>query len=128
MMRKNSFSDRRRIQGIVAAYLNQSDKKKHKREETTHKQQILILHYLGILDKYDISTVKKGLLFSKLLNKNDKNTEDHIRYVSGKIDKNEIKTRNNLEFVYKLFEELELTELAVLVKRDMDKFYNTEQE
>ncbi len=128
MKRNSSFSDRRRIKLLSESYIKEYLKKPQKREETTHKQQILILHYLGILDKYDISTVKKGLLFSKLLNKNDKNTEDHIRYVSGKIDKNEIKTRNNLEFVYKLFEELELTELAVLVKRDMDKFYNTEQE
>ena len=41
---------------------------KKKSKETTHKQQILILHYMGILDKYKLSGVKKGILFSKLIN------------------------------------------------------------
>ena len=82
---------------------------------------MLILHYIGILDQYNLTTSKKGSLFSKLLNKNDKNTEDYIRYVSGKVDQNSIKTRKNLKFIYNLFLELEMTDLAEKVKRDIDK-------
>ncbi len=92
-----------------------------KKENTSHKQQILILHYLGILDQHNITNVKKGLLFSKLLNKNDKNTENYIRYVDGKIDEKGIKTRNNLVYVYNLFEDLGLNNEAAKAKADIDK-------
>jgi hypothetical protein len=125
MKRNDSFGDRR-LRAISdkirdEKHIEEYHNKKKKRKETTHKQQILILHYLGILDQLKNTTVNKGLLFSDLLNMDKKNTEDYIRYVGGKIEENEIKTRNNLEFVYKLFDELEMTELAGQVKRDIDK-------
>ena len=81
----------------------------------------MILHYLGILKKHFKTGVKEGIFFSVLLNRNDKNTENYIRYVDGKIDEKGIKTRNNLEYVYNLFEDLGLSNEAAKVKADIDK-------
>ena len=49
------------------------DKRKagKKSDETSTKQQILILHYLGIIPKINLENTKKALLLSKLLNRND---------------------------------------------------------
>ena len=125
-MKKNSRLGDRRLSDLKdkmrdEKHIEEFHNKKKKRKETTHKQQVLILHYLGILDQLKNPTIKKGILFSALLNMDKKNTEDYIRNVGGKTEKNEIKTRNNLEFVYNLFEELEMTELASQVKIDIDK-------
>lgn len=121
-MKRNDNFVHRRFRAIQDENrIEEYHKKKKKRKETTHKQQLLILHYLGILDQLKNTTVNKGILFSVLLNKDKKNTEDYTRYVGGKIEENEIKTRNNLEFVYNLFDQLDMTELAGQVKRDIDK-------
>ena len=121
MKRNNSFGDRRLIKIREELHLKEFHNKKQKSEEATHKQQILILHYLGILDQFNITTVKKGRLFSQLLNRNDKNTEDYIRYVGERVEKNNLKSDKNLEYVYDLFEEIGLISQAEKVKRDIDK-------
>jgi len=121
MKKRSSLVSRIMDKAREDRHLEEYHNKKKKRKETTHKQQILILHYLGILDQLKNTTVNKGILFSDLLNMDKKNTEDYIRYVGGKIEENEIKTKNNLEFVYNLFDELDMTELAGQVKRDIDK-------
>lgn len=81
MKKKSSFRDHRlrdisdkiRDEKHIEEYHN----KKKKRIETTHKQQVLILHYLGILDQLKNTTVNKGILFSALLNMDKKNTEEY---------------------------------------------------
>ena len=121
MKKRSSLGGRRMDRIREDRHLEEYHNKKKKSKETTHKQQILILHYLGILHKYCKTTVKEGIFFSMLLNRNDKNTEDYIRDVGGKIKGNQIMTENNLEFVYNLFIELEMSELAEEVKIDVDK-------
>ena len=121
MKKSSSLGSRLMAKAREDRHLEEYHNKKQKSEETTHKQQILILHYLGILDQFNIATVKKGRLFSQLLNRNDKNTEDYIRYVDGKIDGKGNKTINNLEYVYNLFEDLGFRNEATKVKADIDK-------
>ena len=62
-----------------------------KREKLTNKQQVLILHKLGILDLpviQSLSIQNQGKLFARLFSRNEKNTEDYIRYRRGKkVDK-----------------------------------------
>lgn len=120
MMKKTS-SVLKRYGEQVRMDMNIKNYFKKKSKETTHKQQILILHYMGILDKYKLSGVKKGILFSKLINKNDKNTEDYIRNVVAGVNQNNLKTEENLEFVYNLFEESGLLNEAAEVKMDLFK-------
>ena len=93
MMKKRSSLGGRRMDRIREdRHLEEYHNQKKKSKETTHKQQILILHYMGILDQLKNTTaVNKGILFSNLLNRDKKNTEDYIRYVNGKIDENKIK-------------------------------------
>ena len=53
----------------------------------SHKQQILLLQKLGVFDLpkiRELTMQNQGKLFAKLLNKNEKNTEDYIRYRNGK--------------------------------------------
>lgn len=52
----------------------------------SNKEQVLLLHKLGILDldRIDAMTLQnKGILFGLLLGKSPKNTEDFIRYCSS---------------------------------------------
>lgn len=53
-----------------------------KQKETTTKQQVLLLHTLGIFNLPEfgkITVQQQGILFGFLLNRNAKNTEDTIR-------------------------------------------------
>lgn len=57
------------------------------KDKLTHKAQILLLHRLGILDLPvfgELTDIQKGKLFGHLLNRNDDNTENYIRYRRGK--------------------------------------------
>jgi hypothetical protein len=59
--------------------------------QMSHKQQILLLMKLGVFDLpivSKLSTQNQGKLFSRLLSRNEKNTEDYIRYKNGRnVDK-----------------------------------------
>jgi hypothetical protein len=66
---------------ISKAEIEELDIHKEKDKLTT-KQQILLLHILGIFDLPHIQSLteqKRGILFGYLLNRNEKNTEDTIR-------------------------------------------------
>jgi hypothetical protein len=60
---------------------------KNEPEKLSNKQQILLVHKLGILDLptiKNLTTQNQGKLFAKLFGRNEKNTEDYIRYRNGK--------------------------------------------
>jgi len=102
----------------------QEDKRKvgKKSEETSIKQQILILHYLGVIPKINLENTKKSTLLSKLLNRNDQNIRSCLTYIDAKrIEDSDIKTKHNLEAVRKIFEELSLTNELALVVKDLER-------
>jgi hypothetical protein len=104
--------------------LIREDKRKpgKKSEEPSTKQQILILHYLGILKQINLENTKKALLLSKLLSKNDQNIREYLTYINArKIEDSDIKTKNNLEAVRKIFEEIGLSNEVALVTKDLEK-------
>lgn len=78
----------------------------------SHKQQILMLHYLGWLwSTPQMTTDNRGKLIGYLLDKNAKNSADYIRYLNGAPDpKHLCKTEDNIKLVISVFEELGLEE------------------
>lgn len=98
-----------------------------KEPEITVNQQLLILHYLGFINKLDslqrIGYKNKNLpdkdgkdiIISKLLNSKQE-------YIRTKLSKNcnNIKTQNDIEFVRNIFEELKIQEIVELINNDPD--------
>ncbi len=85
------------------------------KDKITNKQQILLLNYLGILENehlQKLTTEKKGILLGYLLNRDEKNMSDYIRYFYGKPDnKFNCKTPANIEAVNKILKILGLKEI-----------------
>ena len=83
---------------------NPSSKKITEHSETSLKQQILILHYLGILENLETSTNKNKIhLISKLLNRSESKVKTFLTYLGHNSEHNAI-TPDNLEYVINLFE------------------------
>ena len=117
------FAFKKEIQDMIDKSIIESKRIGVKKsEETTTKQQILILHYLGFIPKINLENTKKAILFSKLLNRNEQNLREYLTYIDGlKVEDSDIKTRNNLEAVRKIFEELGLMAEVALVTKDLEK-------
>jgi len=81
-------------------------------EKLSHKQQTLLLEHLGFFDlpKFtNLTTEKKGILLSYLLNRNEKNSTEYFRNFFGvkNVPKNMIsKTKKNKEKVNELLSSL----------------------
>ena len=84
------------------------------KDKLTHKQQILLLKQLGVfeLDFFNhLNETQKGVLFSYIVNRDEKNTEDNIRYVKGSRtseDTKKIFTKKNVDAVNELLEKVGL--------------------
>jgi len=117
------FRLKKEIQDLIDKSIKESKRKGPRRsEETTTKQQILILHYLGIIPKINLVDTKKALLFSKLLNRDDQNIREYLgRVVGVKVEESDIKTKNNLEEVRKIFEELGMKNEISLIDKDLER-------
>lgn len=90
-------------------------------EETTLKQQILILYYLRILDSIETDTYKnKNLIISKLLNRSETKVKAVLTYLGRNSEHNPL-TTSNLESVIKILETGGFTEQAEKAKRDLEK-------
>ena len=86
------------------------------------KQKVLILHYLGLIDSIDLITQKKAKILSVLLERSEQDIKSGITYVNArKIEKNDIKTKNNIHTVKKLFEELRISNYNEKIDRDLEK-------
>jgi len=117
------FRLKKEIQDLIDKSIKESKRKGPRRsEETTTKQQILILHYLGIIPKINLVDTKKALLFSKLLNRDYQNIREYLgRVVGVKVEESDIKTKNNLEEVRKIFEELGMKNEISLIDKDLER-------
>ena len=112
------------VERMIKKFMNEkTPNKKKSGEETTTKQQLLILHYLGILDFIKISeTTKKAKLLSVLLNRDKQNIREALTYIdSRKIEDSGIKTVENLNAILPLFEEIGLIEALNQIKTDLEK-------
>jgi hypothetical protein len=94
--------------------------KKKLDKETTTNQQILILHYLGLIDliqKVDI--LPKAKIISMILNRSDKNVYDAVRHVAGDVKGSKYKTKTNLLAILPLIEEIGLPKAIEKIKADI---------
>jgi hypothetical protein len=109
----------KKIQDLIA----KSEVAQHKKkEEITLAQQLLLLHYLDLLNKIDLTTKSKSELLSKVLNRSMDNIRKNVTYInSGRISDSKIKNVENLELVLNIFNELKMLEVADKVKVDLDK-------
>ncbi len=99
------------------------EKTSSKKEETTIKQQLLILHYMGILKNIDLPNTKKAKLLSTLLNKTEQDIREVLTYIEGKKEESKkIKSKDNLEFVKKHFEKLGMNEAIEKINKDLENF------
>ena len=98
---------------------------KNKRKPTTLSQQILLLHYTGMLDKlYElkITQVKKAELLATILNSDHSNTKKALEAIPKKVSY--LKNRFNYEFLQVTFEGLELdrlTEKINVILKELDE-------
>ncbi|GEO09489.1 hypothetical protein [Segetibacter aerophilus] len=82
-------------------------------EKLTHKQQILLLHFLGSFELPTLASltdIQKGYLFGRLLGLDKDNTENYIRYKNGRNVKDQynIKTEKNIQIVKGILKEVGL--------------------
>lgn len=88
-------------------------------DKLTNKQQVLLLYQLGVFNSDgffgNLNETQKGVLFGYLLNRDEKNTEDYIRYVGGKKNQesNEIKSDINIKAVNSVLEKVGLNNLKI---------------
>ena len=87
-----------------------------KKNKLSHKQQILVLFYLGFFDLpkiKELSNQKKAKIISAIINKDEKNTSDYIRYYNGKktLNKFNCKTPANISVVNQILKEISLPEI-----------------
>ena len=95
----------------------QLKKPSSKKATLSHKQKMLVLHYLGLdLNKYDNTNTAKVL--SQLLELSEDNTRKYMSYLSA--GKNDVRTKNNLQIVSLLFENNGLTEISATIKKDLE--------
>lgn len=114
---------KKEIQDLIDKTIEESKRKGTKKnDEVTTKQQILLLHYLGIIPLITLDDdTKKSLLLSKLLNRDSQNIREYLGHVNGvKIELSDIKTKRNLEIVRDIFKELKMSKEMLLVNRDLE--------
>lgn len=84
----------------------------------THKQKLLTLHYLGF-DFSNFDNTKIAKVLSEVLELNEDNTRQYLSYLTA--GKNDVRTKNNLEAVRKVFENQGLTDISSAIQKDIDK-------
>ncbi|RWY53878.1 hypothetical protein [Mucilaginibacter gilvus] len=100
--------------------LDSLNEKKSKKEVTTLPKQLLLLHYLGILDKFDLSDNKKSSLFSILLNGDKENIRKALpNFIGNQL--REIKNEKHLQEIANLLKESGLNKEYQTVQNDILK-------
>ncbi|MFC6999167.1 hypothetical protein [Rufibacter roseus] len=91
-------------------------------EETTRKQQLLILFETGMLDSLNHLAVKdRNKLLSVLLNRSETNIRMELNKIHKKGKTNSIRNEENLAFLSKLFAETGLEEKSKEIKNELDE-------
>jgi hypothetical protein len=109
------------IQDLIDKSIEESKRVIPKESETSTKQQVLILYYLGVIKKIDLDNTKKSKLISKILNRHEQNIRECLTYIDAEsIESSDIKTRGNLEAVRKIFEQLEMKKEISLIDKELN--------
>lgn len=93
----------------------------------THKKVMLLIYYLGLLDKLQSHGMKKeteAKILSDIISFDEKNTKTfiaNINYISFEASDDASKSYKNLDFAWKYFNENGLYDIANRVKEDLEK-------
>jgi hypothetical protein len=95
-------------------------KSKESENNVSTSIQLLIFHYMGLLNQVELDNSKKAILLSVIFNRDGaENIRKHLSNVGGKNSK--FMTKANLQYVCDLFEKLGLTEPLKRAQKDLDK-------
>ena len=109
--------------------INNSGLKSAKDQDIYHGEQMLILHYLGLLKNehlLPVTTENQAKLISSLLLRNEENTRQFLTYFGTKKNLDFKHNKKYLKRVYDLFIKFKMKELANKVKEDLEKLNQTE--
>ncbi|MDP2415748.1 hypothetical protein [Daejeonella sp.] len=88
--------------------------------KSTMPKQLLILHYLGILNTFNLSDRKNSFLLESLLNANADNIRKELpNFVGDKLQ--EIKNEKHLTELIELFREVGLPQISKTIENDIVK-------
>lgn len=98
--------------------LKNSPLKSNKKNDLTHGEKLLALHYLGLdLRKFDF--IKSAKVLEPIIGQNFDDTRKQIPLLYG--TNNKIMKKKNLETVLQLFENVGFEEIAKRIKTDIEK-------
>ena len=98
--------------------LKNSPQKVNKKNDLTHGEKLLALHYLGLdLRKFDY--IKSAKVLEPIIGQNFEDTRKQIPLLYG--NNNKIMKKKNLETVLQLFEDVGFEEIAKTIKIDIEK-------
>jgi hypothetical protein len=103
------------------------DKVYKKKHETTRAQQMLLLHHFGFLEKLDslkLNKKSKARLLSALLNRSEDNIEGDLTTIKN-IKKSDLSTKENYEFLIRLFKEVGMTEKSEELEKILSNIYKS---
>jgi len=97
---------------------------KDERAELSAVQKMLILDYMGLLEKKDLRypNTKTSELLSVVLERTPKKIKDTLTYKDGKGEqRDKIRNRDNLQKILPYFEKLKMEDVVDRIKLDIDK-------
>lgn len=100
--------------------LNESGHTKIKKIEIVIGRQLLLMHYLELIDLIKTTNQKKAVILSVLFNtEGSENIRRALSNIGGSGSR--YQTKENLEFIFLIFEKLGLDELKNKVLKDINK-------
>lgn len=100
--------------------LNESGHTKIKKSEIVIGRQLLLMHYLELIDLIKTTNQKKAVILSVLFNtEGSENIRRALSNIGGSGSR--YQTKENLEFIFLIFEKLGLDELKNKVLKDINK-------
>lgn len=109
-----------KVNQIVKKSISESKNQKPVAKEITIGIQLLLLHYLNLLNAIDCSNKTKSTLLSVLLKtEGDENIRKSLSNIGGTDSK--YLTKENLNYLLSLFNKLGLEDLQNKVQKDLDK-------
>ena len=116
----NALVNTERLKEIVKTVLNDDINKKAVKPEITIGIQLLLMHYLDLLNNINCNNQKKSGLLSVLFKtEGDENIRKSLSNIGGTNSK--YLTKENLNYLLALFKKLKLDDLQKKVQKDIDK-------
>ncbi|WP_300433729.1 hypothetical protein [Christiangramia sp.] len=104
------------LQSKTAPIEKQSVKKDN---SLTLKQKLLVISYLNEISLSNVNNSQLAKILSQVLERSEENIRKTLTYLHA--GKNEVRTKNNLEKISKLFKDESFGEISEKIQQDLDK-------